>query len=223
MKRFFMSSSLLLVLGTFSYAQTTSSAQTESPDLEEEPQSDASARATDSPQDAPYFLDRWVEGQVTMEGGTEYENVPLKFNILRNELITKEDDGREVVLDDARSFTLGPPRLANLSWFKRAKYLDNFTVVPNDQFVQVIYEGESWLVAVPGQPVDSTDASAGVMTQYYFMSPDKKITPFTPDRTSMIDLLRDKKETVTEFIDAAELDLNNVADLARLIAHYDQH
>ena len=230
---------LLVCLNVPGYAQTTSSTPTKSAELHDQPQSDAAARAVERSDPktsrAAYFSDEWIDGQVTMEGGTEYENVPLKYNVYRNELITKDDSGNEQIIDDVRSFTLGPPRLANLAWFKRAKYLDNFDEVPDEQFVQVIYEGESWLVAVhrPQTPqadnetsnvdLPSDDPQTSATTQYYFISPKGKVSVFEPTREAALTLLKDKRETVADFIDAAELDFDNVADLARLITHYDQH
>ena len=227
MKRYFlmylMSGSLLLFFATTSFAQTTSSNQSQSDEYAEQPQGDESARANETSQNATYFFDQWIEGQVKMEGGTEYENVPLKFDVKRNELITKGDDGQEQVLDDVRSFTLGPPRLANLSWFKKAKYLDNFNEVPDDQFVQVIYEGKSYLLAVPGQPENDQNEASSLATHYYYISPAGEATSFTPDRESLTELLKDKEEIVTTFIEEANIDFDNVADLARLVAHYDQN
>ena len=227
MKRFFelslVSSTLLLFLNAPGLAQTTSSAPTESADFEAQPQSDASARASEEKQNAPYFFDRWIDGQVTMEGGTKYENVPLKYDVVHNELITKDGDGQEQVLDDVSHFTLGPPQLGNLAWFKRAKDLDYFDAVPDDQFVQVIYQGESYLLAVSGQPAEaSTDQPSAVTTQYYYVSSQGKTTPFTPSREAMMDLMKDKKEAVTEFIEETDVDFDNVADLSRLMSFYDQ-
>lgn len=230
---------LSIYLSATGYAQTTSSTPTESTELNDQPRSDAAARAVEKDGQkasrAAYFFDEWLDGQVVMEGGTEYENVPLKYNVYHNALVTKDDNGNEQIIDDVRSFTLGPPRLANLAWFRRAKYLDNFEVVPDEQFVQVIYEGESWLVAVhqretaqadsetssANQPSD--DPQTPTTTQYYFISPKGKASVFEPTREAALTLLKDKQETVADFIDATELDFDNVADLARLVAYYDQN
>ena len=89
---------------------------------------------TDQVQGNPYFTNDWIEGQVKLDDGTEYENVSLKYDVYRNELVVKSNEGKEVALDpqNVRSFTLGPPRLANLAWFERAKYVEGFDQVPDD-------------------------------------------------------------------------------------------
>lgn len=80
----------------------------------------------DGVQGDPYFTDDWIEGQVKLDGGDEYENVQLRYDVFHNQLLIRNKEGEATPIDpeEVRSFTLGPPRLANLAWFQRAKYLE---------------------------------------------------------------------------------------------------
>lgn len=103
--------------------------------------------------------------------------------------------------------------------------------MPDEQFVQVIYEGESKLLAVHRKEVSSAkqgtseagpDQLGPTVTDYYYMSPQGEMSPFKPNRDAALALFSDKQEAVQTFIQEAMLDFDNVADLARLMAFYDQ-
>ena len=177
----------------------------------------------------PYFSEGWSEGQVTLDGGDEYDNVQLRYDIYRNRLLTRGKDGEATPLnpEKVRSFTIGPPRLANLARFQRAKYLIGFDQVPNEQFVQLIYQSESALLAVHRKDAASASQAAtnqlgATVTDYYYVSPEGKVSTFAPNREAVLALFSDKKEAVQKFIQETMLDFDNVADLARLVAFYDQ-
>lgn len=170
----------------------------------------------------PYYSSDWIEGQVKLEGGEEYESVPLRYDIQRNQLLVKDrGQTRPLASEDVRSFTLGPPRLANLAWFQRAEYLEGFDAVPDDQFVQVIHEGESMLLGVHRKEKEGS-AFGPMLTEYYYISPQGEVSPFEPNREAILEVLADQREAVEDFILEAELDLDNVADLARIIIFYDR-
>ncbi len=186
--------------------------------------SDRDAEAND-----PYFAEGWSEGQVTLDGGDEYDNVQLRYDMYRNRLLIRGKDGEATPLnpEKVRSFTIGPPRLANLARFQRAKYLGDFDEVPDEQFVQLIYQSESALLAVHRKDAASasqalTNQLGATVTDYYYVSPEGRVSTFEPNREAVLALFSDKKEAVQKFIQEAMLDFDNVADLARLIAFYDQ-
>ena len=179
--------------------------------------------------DDPYFSEGWSDGQVTLDGGDEYDNVQLRYDIYRNRLLIRGKDGKATPLnpEKVRSFTIGPPRLANLARFQRAKYLRDFDEVPDEQFVQLIYQSESALLAVHRKDVASaSQASSSQMgatvTDYYYVSPEGKVSTFEPNREAVLDLFSDRREAMQTFIQETMLDFDNVSDLARLVAFYDQ-
>jgi hypothetical protein len=177
----------------------------------------------------PYFSEGWSDGQVTLDGGDEYDNVQLRYDIYRNRLLIRGKDGEATPLnpEKVRSFTVGPPRLANLARFQRAKYLGDFDEVPDEQFVQVIYQSESALLAVHRKDVASASQASSnqlgaTVTDYYYVSPKGEIAAFEPNREAVLDLFSDRREAMQTFIQETMLDFDNVADLARLVAFYDQ-
>ncbi len=177
----------------------------------------------------PYFAEGWSDGQVTLDGGDEYDNVQLRYDIYRNRLLIRGKDGGATPLnpEKVRSFTIGPPRLANLARFQRAKYLGDFDEVPDEQFVQLIYQSESALLAVhhkddASASQASTNQLGATVTDYYYVSPEGKASAFMPNREAVLDLFSDRREAVQDFIIETKLDFDNVSDLARLVAFYDQ-
>ena len=177
----------------------------------------------------PYFAENWSDGQVTLDGGDEYDNVELRYDVYRNRLLIRGKDGKATPLDPekVRSFTIGPPRLANLARFQRAKYLIGFDAVPDEQFVQVIYQSESALLAVHRKDVasasqESSSQLGATVTDYYYLSPEGEVSAFEPNREAVLDLFSDRREAVQTFIQETMLDFDNVSDLARLVAFYDQ-
>lgn len=174
----------------------------------------------------PYFSSDWIEGQVELDGGTEYQNVSLRYDIHNNQLLVKQD-GRPAPLEqeNVRSFTLGPPRLSNLARFERAEYL-GIDKVPDDQFVQVLHEGETKLLAVHHKDAVTAggeEAFSDTQTDYYYVSPRGKVSSFEPNRASIVKLFSDKEEAVDEYITEATIDFDSAADLARIVIFYERH
>jgi hypothetical protein len=237
--------SILLATSTL-FASALASAQTEdfaSDDViqrrsTEEPLNEGDYPATvqtlgDGAQGNPYFTNDWSEGQVTLDGGEEYDNVSLRYDVYRNRLLVRGQDGKAMPLrpEDVRSFVVGPNRIANLARFTRARYVAGFDEVPDDQFVQVLYEAESRLLAVHRKPTRPSDEAGGAgapdqleatVTQYYYMSPEGEVSRFEPNRESALKLFSDQREAVESFIRDTMLDFDSVVDLRRLVGFYDQ-
>lgn len=236
-----VSSLLLLTITAFAQTQDFPSDDVIQPRSMEEPLNEGDYPATvetlsdptDGVQGDPYFTNDWIEGQVTLDGGEEYNNVTLRYDMYRNLLLIRGKDGEATPLrpEKVRSFVLGPTRMANLARFHRAKYLYGFDEVPDEQFVQVIYESKSKLFAVHRKPTLSSDEEGGqvapdrpgtTVTEYYYISPQGEVSAFEPNREAVLALFSDKREAVQTFIQDAMLDFDSVVDLGRLVGFYDR-
>ncbi len=187
----------------------------------------------DGAQGNPYFTNDWSEGQVTLDGGEEYDNVSLRYDVYRNRLLIRGQNGEATPLEsgDVRSFIVGPNRVANLARFTRAQYVTGFDEVPDDQFVQIIYEAKSKLIAVHHKPTRPSDETGGqgapdqlgaTATQYYYISPRGEVSVFEPEREAVLELFGDQREAVDTFILDGMLDFDSVVNLRRLVGFYDQ-
>ena len=173
---------------------------------------------------SPYYINDWIKGQITFNGNTEHENIPLKYNVYDNQLEVKRN-GKAVPVksEGVRGFIIGPPSIGNLARFERAQYIDGFDEVSPEQFVQLIYQSESKLMAVhKKQQIDSAkNQYTEAQTTFYYMSPEGKVTAFEPDKETMLKLLVDKQEAVRQFIEAEKIDFTSIQDITTVVAFYD--
>ena len=173
---------------------------------------------------SPYYINNWIKGKIAFNGGTEHENIPLKYNVYDNQLVVRQD-GKAVTVDrdEVRGFIIGPPSIGNLARFEKAQYIDNFDMVPEDQFVQLIYQSESKLLAVhEKERLDSAgnEYSEG-QTNFYYMSPEGEVTEFEPGKEAMLKLFADKRAAVQEFIEEEKIDFGSIQDITTVVAFYD--
>ena len=173
---------------------------------------------------SPYYINNWIKGQITFDGGTEHEYIPLKYNVYDNQLVVRQD-GEPVTVkrDEVRGFIIGPASIGNLARFQKAQYIDNFDVVPQEQFVQLIYQSESKLLAVhKKEQLDSAESKySETQTTFYYMSPEGEVTAFEPGKETMLKLFADKRAAVQQFIEEEKIDFDSIQDITTVVAFYD--
>ena len=181
---------------------------------------------------SPFLTEEWIPGKVRMNNGHVFDGVRLKYDLYRDELIVKRQDGAEVIPDKQtiRSFVLLAPKRQ----FVRIGYLINYRKFPYNHFAEVLYQGKSTLLAVhrkklikadyrgayhADRPYDAFDVAT---TQHYWVSAEGQVHELKPRRKSLRRTFGDHQAAVTTFIQENGIDLNRAEDLVQLIQYYDQ-
>ena len=186
---------------------------------------------------SPFLLEQWTPGMVFMHNGKVFDRLQVKYNLYLDEIAVKRPDGAEVVPDKnaVRSFTLDSTSTGQLRRFIRVNYLTNHHLFPPHHFVEVLYEGESMLLATHDKKLIRADYqkaySAGrpydmfgeTMTKYYWIAPDGQVNVLKPGRKAVAKLFSDKKNSIDTFVKENAIDLKSRQGLVQVVRHYDQH
>jgi hypothetical protein len=73
----------------------------------------------------PYLYDDWVEGHVLLENEREYQNVMLKPNVTKDELISLQQNKYPIILPkkEVKAFTIGNGDSLGTANFVKARFL----------------------------------------------------------------------------------------------------
>jgi hypothetical protein len=146
----------------------------------------------------PFFkVDSLINGTVTFDGVT-FENVRLQYDEVKDQLITTDLQGDNLVLlpaEQVSSFSIGPHVFTNTT-----------EVMGTAGYYRLIYNGPSTILAKevksiqvkPGRTTSETERSVYSNTDYYLKTPKgyRKI-----DRlNTFLSLMGSKRKAVAEFI-----------------------
>ena len=184
----------------------------------------------------PFLSERRVDGKVRMRNGHVFDELQIKYDLYRDQLVVKRRDGAEVIPEKARiqEFVL-TPRAKDSLHFIRIDYLSNYRKFPTNQFAQVLYEGESALLAVHRKKLIKADYQGAyrdncpydlfgeAMATYHFIDSDGKAAKLKPSHKHITRLLKNKIKVVNRSVTEEGIDFEDSHDLVRLIRYYDQH
>ena len=185
---------------------------------------------------SPFLSDRWVDGKVYMRNGHVFDELKIKYDLYRDEITVKRKDGAEVIPEKSRvqRFVLGPTSASDSVRFVRIDYLSNNRKFPPNHFAEILYEGQSTLLAVHHKKLIRADYRGAyhadrpydmfgdVMTEYYFVASDGHSDKLKPNLKHITRLLKDKKDAMKQFVAKEGIDFEQPGDLVRLIRYYDQ-
>ena len=185
---------------------------------------------------SPFLTDEWTDGQVHMHNGQVFDQLQVKYNLYRDEIIVKRRDGAEVIPDKKtiRSFSLDTGSPGPLRRFVRVDYLPDNRAFPHNHFAEILYEGASTLLAVHDKSFIRADYRQAyhanrpydkfgdVMTQYFWIAPDGRVHVLKPSKRAITKLFSDQKDVMVAFAEENQLDLRRPSDVVRLVQYYDQ-
>lgn len=174
----------------------------------------------------PYYSDDWAAGTLVLDGGTTYQNLELKLDLLRHEVHYKDAADREMILTaplreivlhpgglDARYFILGKAwadvdkRLAD-SWLQ---------VLVNDK-VSLMLDHRKKLVETTAY-ASSTIEQTIEDKEVYFLQKGGRC--FRVSRWSeLVGLLGDKSTQVVQYIKENDLTGEAPIEYAQLVTYY---
>jgi hypothetical protein len=181
----------------------------------------------------PFFLDNWVNGDVTLESGEVVKDQLLRYNALEDELIWKEpNSSRSVKLDKmlVASFTLEQRILVDsILYFERLSNVKKRAFAVSNDFFQLLYRGSYTLYAC--RWVEKTSQTESVYvggrgqkallivpkTTYYVQHDNEKIVTISLGRKSFINVFSDKYELSRKLLKKNGLRIRNEEELVEAI------
>jgi hypothetical protein len=168
-----------------------------------------------------FFSDSFSVGSIGYNG-LIYTDVPVLYDIVRDELVTRSPNGFGIALIK--------PKVDSFSFSGRlfVKLNDDTSGVATQSYYEMLYNGNIQLLAKRKKDVQ---VSSGVSTverrvyeqdRYYLYK--NGLFETIKNKNSLLSALKDKKNAVQQFIKQNNLKLkqNFEEDAARVVAYYDQ-
>ena len=185
---------------------------------------------------SPFLSDEWMDGEVRLTNGQKFDDLQLKYDVYRDEIIVRRRDGAEVIPDKHTivSFLLTTTEEASVRRFLRVDYLANSHKYPNNHFSEVLHEGTSTLLATRHKKLIRADYRGAyhanrpydrfgdVMTQYYWINPRGQASGLKPTSKSILRLFNDKKQRIKTYLENHPVDFANEQEVVQLVQYYDQ-
>ncbi len=177
---------------------------------------------------SPFLFDMWVNGTVKFTTGESYKNVPLKYNLLTDELYFKNKQGDTLTfVDPVREFILQYDLNSN----NAVKHFRNGfgpTGKNTDKsFYEVLVDGTIQLLKKTTATIaESKEYNATLVHREvakdirYYLVKSGQINPLKREEKSILTLADDKADRLKAYIKANNLNLKNDDDLAKLIVYY---
>lgn len=172
----------------------------------------------------PYFIDKWMEGSVTIDRGT-YKSLLIKYDVHEQELYFLKNEMSYVFTEPVISFTLKPNPADSTSFMRFIKGLSGNGLKEN-QYVQVLATGKIDLYRSDIKKMSElNEINRGVVLNFttstrYYVKKDNTITLIKLNKQELIDLVKDKEAVMQEYINANKISFKKEADMIRLIRHY---
>ncbi len=174
---------------------------------------------------SPYLNDDFIEGSVYTNSKTQYEGVPLRYNIYSDEIEFRSDNGQVMVL--AAPEVLGKVEFGDYQF----EYI--FYQILNKSrrgYFAVLEKGKASLYSrsqinfteakKPAAYQDAQSAKFTKMAEIYFVSVDKEAAKPVSKPKSLQEVFPDHKTEIAAFIKKNRVKTNNPESLKELVRYY---
>jgi hypothetical protein len=175
----------------------------------------------------PFFGSEYVEAGSILYDGELYKNIPLQYDLVKDELIIEHYDQKGYV-------SMIKPHQTKISSFQLLDHTfvrivgDSTAGVLREGFYDVLYDGGIKVLAKRKKNV-SEDISLGQLTvsfiekNSYYIEKDGKYYS-VKNKGSMLKVLQDQKKSLSQFASKNKLNFkdNREGAMAKLAAYYDQ-
>ena len=176
---------------------------------------------------SPFLFDEWKQGKVILYNGSEYDNVMLRFNTLKNIFYFNRNDSVFELPDDATEVSLkNTADNGNELDFKKIISTDN--KLPMAAFVQVLSNGKVPLYKQYIKRIEGDNFSNGLITtkktivdhNSLWTIKNNETLPVKLNSRSLEEITFDKKDQVLNFVKTKKLNIKNEKDFAEAITYY---
>ena len=179
--------------------------------------------ASGSTANPAYMLTEWYPGSIRMQDEKFYDGVPLRYDIVKDEIEFKKDSSVFRIADGVKEFTIpsGIDLYIFRSGFPAGKGLTN------KNFYRVVYDGQTKLLKRYKSQIKEEKASATRTLEpdakLYIVKNDKLNEVSLKDKNSFLKLLSDEKNKMQYVIKEEQLEFGAEDDLAKLLEEYDSY
>ncbi len=177
----------------------------------------------------PYLFEQWVNGTIRLGNGKSYTNVPLRYDIVSDELQFKDSKSDQALnfKEPVVEFQLMPATESGESpmMFRNGFISDDGT--SPKAYYQVLFDGGLKLLKRKTKIIfENREYSSAITTktfreeEYYYLYKNNKTIKIKKDKKQVLTALADRVTELEAFIKSNALNLKNESDLVRLIAHY---
>lgn len=177
---------------------------------------------------SPYINTEWVRGVVKMTDGTIYKNLKLNYNQI---------DDRPIFIADnkALQYFANPVKefvLVNITNDDQTTkiFRNGFPILDDattSSFYQILSEGKATLIKRATKKMVEERGAGSIMVSKqiqenskYYLVVNEQYTRIKKDKKSILDVLKDKKDELTAYLNANHLSLKDDGDLIRLCDYY---
>jgi hypothetical protein len=173
----------------------------------------------------PYLYEEWARGTVKMADSTVFNDLALKFNVFRGQLLYKnsKNGGLMEFLKPVSVFVLDKDGNRDL-YRKGFPGVDNFSEetfyqVISDGKVKLLYKRSKILTESKFYSSATSESSFTDISSYYILR-DGKMKKIRPSKKEFIELFKDKENTIKAYLQAENIDYKNKNNLANLVNYY---
>ncbi len=172
---------------------------------------------------SPFFVDRWIDADVTTKLGSTFERIPVKYNGLSDEIYFKDENGKVLVF--------------NSDIIERFEFRDNekdityvFRHIPFQGFMLVLHDAETSLLKSVRKKIRKGQESNGyntnktndkiydIETLYVEIGEKGRIFPIS-SRKSFVEALNSSK--MESYMKKEKLRMKFIDDLVLALKYYD--
>ena len=183
-----------------------------------------------------YFIDEWLLGQLIFSNGNNKtpKSIPLKYDTFTKDLIFKRPQGDSIIVNPKQisGFVINDPS-HNISYpFVKHENLKTETGIIPLCYLMVLYKNKTSLLKYISKRVQKADYQGAYSvdrrydsyldySEYFVQKPDSSLTRVKLKKSSIVDILEDKKPQIEAFIKKENLTFKNDIDVARVLSYYD--
>lgn len=174
----------------------------------------------------PLLFPNWVLGEVNLDNGNSYQNIPLKYNIVDDILyfMNPKDSTMLEFVQPVQSFNL-KLKSGELDYANGFPAIDGFK---ETSFYQVLYDGTTKLLkkssktVLENRPYNSATIEKSFLdASEYFMLQNDKIQKLRLTKKVLLSLFGDKSSQLADFMKKEKIDFKNDEDLIKVFKYYD--
>jgi hypothetical protein len=174
-----------------------------------------------------YFDQGWMKGSLVIGDGTEYQNLLLRLDLVSNVVEYKNEKGEHYIpTAPIKMLTLTDSVTNRSSYFIHSSAMLAKGVIATGWY-QLLADGKVELYKYVTKSItestvfgSATSEQKIVSTNQYYLLHDSSFSRVKKLKDLTDNLLSDKKELLTAFIDSHKLSGRNESDFSAVVAHY---
>lgn len=173
----------------------------------------------------PYLFPEWKEAVVELADGRSFKNIPVKLDILNQQLLFAGSNNEELeFIDKVKAFIIKDENRHHI--FKNGYPSTKSTT--SDAFFEVLSEGKitllkrQWKVIWEEKTYNSATKTQNILdnTAYYVIQPgDNSLDQIKLQKKAIMNMIKDKEPKVSEFIKKESIDFDEEGT-AKIITFY---